>query len=284
MEAWQDDPEFTTPVQKKKKRTFRVLPLRITCTHGWTEQRKGKDKQPAGYFDAELEALWDKDRAKKAAWKRERNTARLLAALDPLSAENGKSKGASRKAMRAAARLDPAAALAIAPHVIVDTVSLEAQIRRFVEADERMSMALPPMDKGLRKVVHEMASVFGLKSVSKGKEGRRYTTLIRTSRTGWGVKEDKVRAVMKRFGGGRGGGRGGGKGGGGKGGQMPRHRDGDEVGKEAPKIGENNIGFKMLSSMGWSEGDRIGGTGSVGIEAPLTAIIKNSKLGLGATR
>jgi hypothetical protein len=40
----------------------------------------------------------------------------------------------------------------------------------------------------------------------------------------------------------------------------------------------------MLASMGWAEGDVIGGDASTGIHAPLTAIIKNTKLGLGATR
>jgi len=38
----------------------------------------------------------------------------------------------------------------------------------------------------------------------------------------------------------------------------------------------------LLAMMGWSEGDRIGFTG--GLDAPLTAIIKNTKLGLGATK
>lgn len=38
----------------------------------------------------------------------------------------------------------------------------------------------------------------------------------------------------------------------------------------------------MLASMGWSEGDRIGISG--GLVAPLTAVIKNTKLGLGANR
>ena len=52
--------------------------------------------------------------------------------------------------------------------------------------------------------------------------------------------------------------------------------------KAAPKIGESNIGFRMLQAMGWSEGDRIGISG--GLHAPLTAIVKNTKLGLGATR
>jgi len=52
--------------------------------------------------------------------------------------------------------------------------------------------------------------------------------------------------------------------------------------QEAPKIGQSNIGFKMLQSMGWLEGDRIGVSG--GLDAPLIALIKNTKLGLGATR
>ena len=49
----------------------------------------------------------------------------------------------------------------------------------------------------------------------------------------------------------------------------------------APKIGESNIGFRMLASMGWAEGDRIGLSG--GLDAPLVAKMKKTKLGLGAT-
>lgn len=50
--------------------------------------------------------------------------------------------------------------------------------------------------------------------------------------------------------------------------------------QEAPKIDETNLGFKLLASMGWKEGDRIGLSG--GLEIPLVAIMKKSKLGLGA--
>ncbi len=39
----------------------------------------------------------------------------------------------------------------------------------------------------------------------------------------------------------------------------------------------------MLALMGWSEGDRIGITGA-SLDAPLAAIIKTTKLGLGATK
>lgn len=140
-------------------------------------------------------------------------------------------------------------------------------------------MALPPMDKAARAKVHEIALAFKLKSVSKGKGAARYTTLHKTSRTlsVGGVDERRVTRVVRGMGDWSGSGRGGGGGGG-----APRHREGDEIGKEAPKIGEGNIGFKMLSTMGWTEGDSIGVSG--GIDAPITAIIKNSKLGLGASR
>ena len=50
----------------------------------------------------------------------------------------------------------------------------------------------------------------------------------------------------------------------------------------APKLGSSNLGFRMLATMGWSEGERIGVTG--GIQDPLTAIIKNTRLGLGAAK
>lgn len=282
MEAFQDDLEFTTPVNKKSTWSFSLVP-RAAHHMYYSEQWKGKGKQAPEYFAAELEAQWAKDRAKKAEYKLDRATARLLAALDPLSAPGQAQRRTSRKAMRAAARLDPTIALSIAPHAIVDVASLEAQMRRFVEDEGgRRSMALPPMEKWVRKRVHEMANAFGLKSVSKGRGSARYTTLIKTREMGMGVREGKLDTLMKRYhrmdGKGKGNGNGRDRGG------VPKHREGEEVGKAAPKIGESNIGFKMLASMGWSEGNRIGGTDSVGIEAPLTAIIKHSKLGLGATR
>ncbi|KAF9447907.1 hypothetical protein P691DRAFT_801668, partial [Macrolepiota fuliginosa MF-IS2] len=54
------------------------------------------------------------------------------------------------------------------------------------------------------------------------------------------------------------------------------------VGAAAPKIGASNVGFQMLAAMGWSEGGKIGLSG--GLDAPLVARIKHSKLGLGATK
>ncbi|KAJ7057672.1 hypothetical protein C8F01DRAFT_1060646 [Mycena amicta] len=248
-------------------------------------------KKKRSDIPAELQDTWERDRAKKAENKRQRALARLEAAADPLAAHKGGKKG--RKAMLAAARLDPT--ITVLPNRIIDMTTLVQQIRRFIaDLGGATSMSLPPTDKATRKSVHELATVFGLKSVSKGKGEARYTTLSKTTKTGMRVDEKKV-AWMCRRGGARGtsfvavsegGGSGGGARAKGKGRAipvMPRQRDGDEVGKAAPKIGESNIGFKMLASMGWSEGQRIGAAAD-GLHVPLMAVIKNTKLGLGATR
>ncbi|KAI0058739.1 hypothetical protein BV25DRAFT_1829724 [Artomyces pyxidatus] len=226
-----------------------------------------------------LRDQWSRDRAKKAEAKRKRAQARLEAAADPLAPKRGGTKG--RKAMFAAAALDPDIPV---PNRVFDAASLEAQIRRFIaDIGGRDTMVLPPMAKGARKNVHELALAFGLSSQSKGKGSGRYPMLSKTTRTGFSVNERKVTRILRNMGvtsrGGPGAGGWGGKSGGS--GMVAKPRDGEVVGKAAPKIGSSNVGFQMLAAMGWSQGDRIGITG--GIEVPLTAIVKNTKLGLGAS-
>ncbi|KAF5376261.1 hypothetical protein D9615_008521 [Tricholomella constricta] len=247
----------------------------------FTPARKSKDK----YKDLPLELRdqWQKDRDRKAEHKRARALARLELAADPMSHHKGGKKG--RKAMLAAAKLDPT--IKVIPNRVIDITTLVQQIRRFLaDVGGPRSMSLPPADKGTRKNIHELGLAFNLKSDSKGKGDARYTTLTKTSMSGINVNEKKVARIVRQAGGG--GGRGGefmgsnGRGGRGGNSSMPRHKEGDEVGKAAPKIGDTNIGFRMLALMGWSEGQRIGVTG--GLDAPLTAVIKNTKLGLGATR
>ncbi|KAG5643307.1 hypothetical protein DXG03_001191 [Asterophora parasitica] len=243
--------------------------------------RKSKDK----YKDlpTELRDQWQKDRDKKAENKRARALARLELAADPFSQKKGGKKG--RKAMLATAKLDPT--ITVIPNRIIDVTTLVQQIRRFIgDIGGPMSMSLPPTNKETRKNIHELGLAFNLKSISKGKGDARYTTLTKTTRTGIFVDEKKVAKIVRRAGGGYGGGGEfmGSNGRGPRGGTtiVPRHKEGEEVGKAAPKIGNSNVGFKMLAMMGWSEGQRIGVTG--GLDAPLTAVIKNTKLGLGATR
>ncbi|KAM5533732.1 hypothetical protein V8D89_012605 [Ganoderma adspersum] len=228
---------------------------------------KGDDLPP------ELREQWEKDRQKKAENKQKRALERMKLAADPLAVHKGGKKG--RKAMLAAGRTAEGL-----PNRIVDLVTLEQQIRRFLaDIDGRDTMVLPPCDKETRKRIHDIAGAFNLKSQSKGKGDSRYTTLTKTSKSGLGVKEGKIRAIMKKATNGTWDGP---RNGDWKGkANLAKHREGEEVGKGAAKIDGSNIGFKMLAAMGWSDGDRIGLSG--GLDAPLTAIMKKTKLGLGAT-
>ena len=270
--------------------TFLRLPLSPP-----TERRKDKVKD----LPPDLQALWEKDRKAKAEYKKAREQARLEKAADPMAKKKGGKKG--RKAMLAAAELDPT--ITVIPNRIIDMVTLVQQIRRFIaDISGPPTMSLPPTNKETRKNIHEMAVAFNLNSLSKGEGDARYTTLSKTTRSGFRVDEQKVAKIVRRSGGM--GARGDSfirekKGKGAP--SVPRHREGDEVGKvrnfnllgvhlcthstpqAAPKLNQSNVGFRMLALMGWSEGDRIGITGA-SLDAPLAAIIKTTKLGLGATK
>ncbi|KAH9858987.1 hypothetical protein C2E23DRAFT_746290 [Lenzites betulinus] len=247
--------------------------------------KRGKNKD----VPPELRAQWEKDRAKKAENKRKRALERLQLAADPLAPHKGGKKG--QKAMLAAARADADADL---PHRVVDFAALEQEIRRFLADPARTTMPLPPADKETRKRVHELATAFNLKSLSKGAGKARYTTLAKCPRSGLGISERKIRSILQQAQSGhwiapdfrKGGGKpreskAKGAKGDSKAASLAHHREGEVVGKEAPKIGASNIGFKMLATMGWSDGDRIGLSG--GLDVPLTAIMKKTKLGLGAS-
>ena len=183
------------------------------------------DRKKDKHLPEHLRDQWNKDRAKKAEYKKARAHARLEAAADPLTVKKGGKKG--RKAMLAAAKFNPTIEI---PHRVVDMITIEQQIRRFVrDIGSGTTMSLPPMEKQSREQVHELAHAFNLKSQSKGKGEARYTTLTKTSRSGIMIDERKIRRITKRSGTFMGPIEGGGKGKGKS--TMPMHRDGDEVGK-----------------------------------------------------
>jgi R3H domain len=129
--------------------------------------------------------------------------------------------------MLAAAKLDPT--IIVLPNRIIDMTTLVQQIRRFLaDVGGPSTMSLPPANKETRKNVHEMAVAFGLNSQSKGNGNARYTTLIKTSRSGVTIDERKVAKIVRSAGGGefvRTAGKKGGRA------VVPKHKEGEEVGK-----------------------------------------------------
>ncbi|CAE6448867.1 unnamed protein product [Rhizoctonia solani] len=220
---------------------------------------------------AELQAQWERDRQKKAENKRLRALQRQVTAL-----ENSPKRGAGSKAK-----------FLFNSGPLLTLSDVETRLRSFVNNLAQNNMAFPAMDKESRRRIHLMAECFKISTTSKGKGVGRYVTLKRTSRTGIGIDEKKIRRLVNAANEAEGGGAvafnkayyrrvddGPAK-------SKIKTQDGEIIGHKAAKIGEDNVGHKLLSKMGWSEGDRIGMSG--GLSDPLQAVMKRSKLGLGAT-
>ena len=99
--------------------------------------------------------------------------------------------------MLTVASIDPT--IIVLPNRIIDMVTLVQQIRRFIDDEERETMSLPPTNKATRKNIHDLASAFNVKSLSKGKGNARYTTLTKTGKTGMlDVDENRVAKIARR--------------------------------------------------------------------------------------
>ena len=235
------------------------------------------------FIPEELREQWERDRAKKAERKRLRELERSAAALDLSGTGKGSKKKKARKARLAAASAFP-----------MNLETVVGLMRQFVaDIEGARTHPLPPMGQKMRKTVHELAHAFKLNSQSRSSGAARFTTLTKTALSGVNVDEKEIARIL---------GHEGGKGKGRPRAGRIRPRDGEVVGEvrlfcrgqvwcriahslfvqAAPKLDGSNIGFQMLSAMGWEEGGRIGSVG--GLEAPLVAVIKTTKLGLGASR
>ena len=144
-----------------------------------------------------------------------------------------------------------------------------------------------PLDKEDRRIIHEMANRFRVKSVSRGSGDQRYPCLIKTSRTRpfneevFSALEDRfsrrflprkekiksIRGTAKR------------------GTRMAAasvaYKDGEVVGATAPELNSTNRGRAMLEKMGWNSGDALGAFNNKGMLLPISHTVKNTRTGLG---
>jgi len=150
-------------------------------------------------------------------------------------------------------------------------------------------MALPPMNKKDRKMMHEIAHAFNLKSKSAGKGKTRFPVLYKTSRTRSFNREMfvRVQAQLKRrfftrmdYKGAPKGIFAGQERSGGFGGDIS-YREGEVVGGTAPELAADNRGRAMLEKMGWTTGTALGAMNNKGILVPVAHVIKKGKTGLG---
>ncbi|TVY36024.1 Protein SQS1 [Lachnellula subtilissima] len=215
-------------------------------------------------FEASMQVAFENDRLKKKARKQERDE---LRAQGLLGNKNGKPdlKQKFKEGMSI--------------HDVKD------QIKGFLMGSNT-TLSLPPMAKADRKVVHELAAAFNLKSKSVGGGKSRAPILTRTSRTPRYLEStfDAVEARLSRR-------------------YLPRmdvghkqrvqraprggnnagvsYRDGDIVGGSAPELGVENRGRAMLEKMGWSTGTALGALNNKGILQPVSHVVKTTKAGLG---
>ncbi|PWY66162.1 R3H and G-patch domain protein [Aspergillus eucalypticola CBS 122712] len=236
------------------------------------KKSKGKGRSlDISLSDSELESelvnAWQNDRAKKKARKQKREELRSQGLL-----------GRGRQNPSLKDKYSNG----------IGTEDLRSEIRHFL-LSPRNSLALPPMSKQHRKLVHELANVLSMKSQSRGKGSSRFPIVNKTSRTP--AYSSKTISQMDRI---LSNGRGqrGLKSRDSKPSKPSKSRrgrtdatvsymDGDVVGGSAPEIGAENKGRAMLEKMGWSIGTPLGSMNNKGILQPVAHIVKNSRAGLG---
>lgn len=255
----------------------------------------------------QLQSQWEKDRATKAANKRKRAAERAAAAENPFHATQIKkgtkkmAKKAARAERRASRRSDPTSRYQddddddedyssgpLARHA-TNLVDLDQQIQLFLRDAGKTTLSLAPMDKRARAQIHLLANCYNLISKSKGNGNTRFPTLIKNQRSGFNVNVKKINSILRGASGSFGSGyKSKGSGGGvskvkdrasGVGAHVPKNQEGAAVGFGAERISNENIGHRLLTMMGWSEGSGVGLT--KGAADPIGATIKVTKGGLG---
>ncbi|POV97510.1 hypothetical protein PSTT_15005 [Puccinia striiformis] len=236
------------------------------------KEAKGKRRQKKGdklkvtdgeliNFVEDLQKSWKMDRIKKAERKKARAAARLL--LPP------KTKKQKKKADRREDNEPPP-----------DVTRLNEIIRDFIcfRIDENV-LILPPVSKDSRAAVHEIANLYHMKSRSRGSGKRRHPVLTRTKNTTHILpSRQPLFRILNRSTDPRNQNSGSSS----SARLVPRNKEGALVGQGVAHIGAENVGFKLLTKMGWSLGQTMGDpTNTTALQRPLMAVMKNSKGGLG---
>ncbi|SCU90110.1 LADA_0F01882g1_1 [Lachancea dasiensis] len=156
----------------------------------------------------------------------------------------------------------------------------------FFLAGNRVSMSFPPLDPHGNKTVASFAEAYNMKGRKVGKSGKTHVMVEKVKKTKWALPNYNYisqllrrRPIFMRIDV-----------------RKPREdrfpsekssekakfhvKEGEIVGEDAPEIGTDNIGRRMLEKLGWSSGQGLGAQGNQGISEPIFAKVKNTKSGL----
>ena len=232
-----------------------------------------------------LQAAWQNDRLRKAERRKEREQLHALKLIGGKSAERSDANDMRIKYPKGMSLEQVADELKTFIMSFDDRYGFMRFDRTWHVLTQSYSVCLPPMDKHARKMIHELASKFNVKSKSIGKADQRRPTLYRTKRTlrfDADAFDTAVKRIHRRY--------------------FPRldykgkgpqgqssrngyaeasYRDGEVVGASAPELSTENRGRAMLEKMGWSTGTALGSEDNKGILLPVTQTMKRSKAGLG---
>ncbi|KAF9158598.1 hypothetical protein BGX21_003353 [Mortierella sp. AD011] len=177
----------------------------------------------------------------------------------------------------------------------VETLSeINRMIEKFVREGRTQSLQLPPMMTALRRRVHLLSTLYGLRSESVGSGKHRFAVLLRTDSARLPKNPDEVQKILTQsdkevkertvefqmHSRGHKGSRRHREDGGSKRPPAATITNGAVVGATAAPISTENVGHRLLSKMGWTPGVGLGASGS-GITKPIEAVMKRTRSGVG---
>lgn len=160
---------------------------------------------------------------------------------------------------------------------------LNRDVKAFIN-NENEQMQTEPSPPMIRRLIHQLAYMYGLKSCSNGKDQERFCVLIKTKDTRlptdlrkldrflegaqkaakYAFPRDRQRGSRKNtnlVG-------------------STRMKAGTVVGQDAAPIEDTNIGSMMLKKLGWTPGQGLGSK-EHGITQPVEAVYRTNRVGLG---
>lgn len=170
-------------------------------------------------------------------------------------------------------------------------LNMKDELDLFLKRVDRDSLSFPPLDPHGNKTVVKFAKLYNMKTKKSGRGKRQHIIIQKVKKTNSYVPNynlinqlTKQRPIFMRI-------------------DVSRINDnswngklitervtakgkyhvteGELVGENAPEIGKDNIGRRMLEKLGWSTGEGLGAHGNKGISEPVLAVVKKSKKGLG---